>query len=169
MKIKGSFLLFLTFTLSISVIAQKADLFNPDFNSPPVIPGMTLVWNDEFNIEGKPDPSSWMYEYGFVRNNELQWYQQENANCSRGVLVIEGRREMVRNPGFVPESKSWVSSREYANYTSASIQTKGLKQWQFGRFEIRARIDTAHGAWPAISGEWTGMMKKYLFTSTTYY
>jgi beta-glucanase (GH16 family) len=30
------------------------------------------------------------------------------------------------------------------------IQTRGHRQWQFGRFEIRARIDTARGAWPAI-------------------
>ena len=152
MKIINQTILFLVFVLPANLFGQYPDNFIPDSASPPVIPGMTLVWNDEFNTEGKPDPSSWKYEYGFVRNNELQWYQQENANCSGGVVVIEGRREKIRNPGFVTESRSWVSSREYANYTSASIQTKGLKQWQFGRFEIRARIDTAHGAWPAI---WT--------------
>jgi len=152
MKITKDFILCLTFNMTISVCAQNADPFSPDSNHPVEIKGMALVWNDEFNIEGKPDPRSWNYEYGFVRNNELQWYQRENANCTGGVLVIEGRREKVRNPGFTPGSKTWVSSREYADYTSASIQTRGLRQWQFGRFEIRARIDTAHGAWPAI---WT--------------
>jgi beta-glucanase (GH16 family) len=152
MKIKGAFFLFLTLNLSSPSTAQKADLFKPDFSSPPVIPGMTLVWNDEFNIDGKPDPSCWRYETGFVRNQELQWYQQDNANCIGGVLLIEGRREKVKNPGFVPGSQSWSSSREFAEYTSASIQTCGFKQWQFGRLEIRSRIDTAHGAWPAI---WT--------------
>ena len=152
MKVINQTVLFLVFVLPANLFGQYLDNFKPDFSSPPVIPGMTLVWNDEFNIDGKPDPLSWKYEYGFVRNKELQWYQQDNANCSGGLLVIEGRKEKVINRGYVPGSKSWVSSREYSEYTSASIYTKGLRQWMFGRFEIRARIDTAHGAWPAV---WT--------------
>jgi beta-glucanase (GH16 family) len=68
------------------------------------------------------------------------------------VLAIEGRKEKVSNPKFDSSSTEWRNSREFAEYTSASIQTKGLQQWKFGRFEIRARIDTAKGAWPAI---WT--------------
>ncbi len=139
--------------------AQKADPFKPDFSSPSSIPGMTLVWNDEFNIDGKPDPASWRYEKGFVRNHELQWYQEENAICKGGLLMIEGCREKVKNPGYVSGSTNWRSGREYAEYTSASIQTRGFHQWQFGRFEIRARIDTSKGSWPAIwtlgiSGGW---------------
>jgi len=152
------------FTLSLFFIpaaspAQNADPFRPDFGYPQAVKGFKLVWNDEFNIEGKPDPLSWRYEKGFVRNNELQWYQEENATCKGGVLLIEGKREKVKNPAFTPGSNNWRSSREYAEYTSASIQTRGLRQWQFGRFEVRARIDTAHGSWPAIwtlgiSGGW---------------
>src|SRR5208337_2104292 len=38
-----------------------------------------LVWHDEFDKEGQPDPASWDHERGFVRINELQWYQPENA------------------------------------------------------------------------------------------
>jgi len=142
-----------------AVFAQKVNNFDPDFSSPSVIPGMTLLWNDEFNIDGKPDPASWRYETGFVRNQELQWYQQDNANCKGGVLLIEGRREKVSNPRFAAGSQNWQASREFAGYTSASIQTRGFRQWLFGRFEIRARIDTAHGAWPAI---WTlGIAKEW--------
>lgn len=138
--------------LSAGLFGQKADPFNPDFNKPSLIPGMKLVWNDEFNTTGKPDSSFWIYEKGFVRNRELQWYQPENANCSNGVLLILGKKEKVKNPGFANPSASWQNEREYAEYTSASIQTRGRKEWLFGRFEIRARIDTAHGSWPAI---WT--------------
>lgn len=152
MKIRNYAILLLVFVLPINLFAQKKDPFKPDFKKPVVIKGMKLVWNDEFNTDGKPDPASWRYETGFVRNQELQWYQQDNANCIGGVLLIEGRREKVPNPRFVSGSQDWKSSREYAEYTSASIQTRGFQQWQFGRFEIRARIDTAHGAWPAI---WT--------------
>jgi beta-glucanase (GH16 family) len=152
MKITKTFILLLIFSSLGNLSAQKADPFKPDLSSPSVIPGMTLVWNDEFNTDGKPDPANWRYETGFVRNQELQWYQQENANCIGGILLIEGRREKVRNQRFAPGNEDWRSSREYAEYTSASIQTRRLQQWQFGCFEIRARIDTTHGAWPAI---WT--------------
>jgi beta-glucanase (GH16 family) len=132
--------------------AQKNDPFSPDSSKPKEIRGMKLVWNDEFNNTGKPDPSSWIYEEGFVRNRELQWYQPGNADCANGILIIEGRREKVKNPDYNKGYANWKSEREFAEYTSASIQTRGLQQWQFGRFEIRARIDTACGAWPAI---WT--------------
>jgi beta-glucanase (GH16 family) len=142
-----SFILFSGFLYS-----QSPDPYKPDFSSPHSVPGMKLVWNDEFNKDGKPDSLSWRYEHGFVRNRELQWYQKENADCRGGELLIEGKREKVRNPGYIPGSRNWQTSREYAEYTSSSIQTRGFRQWQFGRFEIRARIDTAHGAWPAI---WT--------------
>ncbi len=139
--------------LSVNLlVAQKSDPYKPDFNPPATIAGMKLVWNDEFKAEGKLNPSDWRYENGFVRNNELQWYQEANANCTGGVLLIEGKREKVKNPGYVAGSTNWRTERENAEYTSASVQTRGFREWQFGRFEIRARIDTAKGAWPAI---WT--------------
>ena len=128
------------------------DPFNPDFSLPRQLDDMKLVWNDEFNTSGKPDSLFWIYENGFVRNQELQWYQPGNANCRGGVLLIEGRREKVLNPGYINGSTDWKRSREYAEYTSASIQTRGKLDWQYGRFEIRARIDTSVGSWPAI---WT--------------
>jgi len=120
------------FTLSLFFIpaaspAQNADPSRPDFGYPPALMGFKLVWNDDFNIEGKPDSLSWRYEKGFVRNNELQWYREENATCKGGVLLIEGKSEKVKNPGFKAGSNNWRSSREYAEYTSASIQTRGLR------------------------------------------
>ena len=69
-----------------------------------------------------------------------------------GYLLIEGKKEKLKNPNYTSGSTNWKTSREFAEYTSASIQTRGLRQFQFGRFEIRARIDTACGSWPAI---WT--------------
>jgi beta-glucanase (GH16 family) len=120
--------------------------------APPVYPGYTLVWSDEFNRDGDPDPVNWTYERGFVRNRELQWYQPENAKVVGGLLVIEGRRERVRNPEFEAASNEWKRNREFAEYTSASLMTKGLHSWRYGRFEMRGRIDTRAGSWPAF---WT--------------
>jgi len=118
-----------------------------------------LVWADEFDSDGPPDPQNWTYEHGFVRNEELQWYQARNASVREGILVIEARRERVPNPRHVPGSREWSERRAHADYTSASLMTKGLHAWQFGRFEMRARIDTREGMWPAfwtlgVDGEW---------------
>ena len=33
-----------------------------------------LTWSDEFNKDGKSDPSNWNFENGFIRNFEDQWY-----------------------------------------------------------------------------------------------
>jgi beta-glucanase (GH16 family) len=144
--------LFAIVYLSGAIFAQKHDKYSPDFSATKKIQGMILVWNDEFNNQGKPDSSNWIYENGFVRNQELQWYQPDNAYCANGLLTIEGRKEKVKNPNFITGSTNWETSREYADYSSASIQTRGLCHWLFGRFEIRARIDTACSVWPVI---WT--------------
>jgi beta-glucanase (GH16 family) len=111
-----------------------------------------LVWADEFDVDGPPNPSNWVYEHGFVRNDELQWYQPANARCAGGLLVIEARRERASNPDYDPERSDWRSSRQYAEYTAASIQTRGKHRWLFGRFEMRAKIDVRPSLWPAF---WT--------------
>ena len=121
--------------------------------------GYALVWADEFDQETCPEPRHWAYENAFVRNHELQWYQSENAFCKEGVLVIEARRERKENPDFVTESDRWQESRQFYEYTSASLKTQGLWSWLYGRFEMRARINSAPGLWPVFwtlgeKGQW---------------
>lgn len=112
----------------------------------------TLVWHDEFNKNGPPDPGNWTYENGFVRNNELQWYQPQNAYCTNGLLIIEARTEHRRNPWYAPGSGGGPGARQWIDYTSASLTTRGLHAFKYGKFEMRARIDTRPGSWPAF---WT--------------
>lgn len=112
--------------------------------------GYQLVWQDEFDRDGTPDPKNWTYEHGFVRNKELQWYQPQNAEVRDGVLVITGKKEQVKNPGYKKDSKNWQKNRPYAGYTSSSVISKGLREFQYGYFEVRARIPAARGSWPAI-------------------
>ncbi|MFW0715985.1 family 16 glycosylhydrolase [Pedobacter sp. N23S346] len=121
--------------------------------------GYQLVWADEFSEDGPPNPKNWTYEHGFIRNEELQWYQKENAFCKNGLLIIEARKTEEPNPDFVQDSKNWREKRKNIDYTSACLITKGLKSWQYGRFEMRARIDISEGLWPAfwtlgIDGAW---------------
>mgnify|MGYP001582937083 CR=1 FL=1 len=123
--------------------------------------GYKLVWADEFDKAGPPDPCNWTYERGFVRNEELQWYQPENARCENGLLIIEGRRERKPNPRYRADGRSWRENRQYGEYTSASLTTRRLHEWMYGRFEMRGRIDTRAGLWPAfwtlgVEGGWPG-------------
>ena len=132
---------------------------NPGDGGINVPDGYKLVWSDEFNSDGTPDPKNWNYEKGFVRNNELQWYQANNASVKGGLLTIEGRKEQVTNPNYSASGSDWKTTRQYAQYTSTSMTTSGLQSWQYGRLEMRARIPTSAGMWPAwwtlgVSGEW---------------
>ncbi|MBP8023677.1 MAG: glycoside hydrolase family 16 protein, partial [Paludibacter sp.] len=133
-------------------ISAQVDPYSPDPNPPAVLPGYKLSWSDEFNYTGKPSSANWSYETGFVRNEEHQWYQSDNANVSNGTLQITGRKERVKNPNYQSGSSDWKKNREYAEYTSSAIHTRGKQSWKYGRFEIRAKIPATTGAWPAI---WT--------------
>lgn len=111
-----------------------------------------LVWSDEFDTDGAPNEKFWSYEQGFVRNKEPQWYQPNNAVCKDGLLILEARKEQVSNPNYDATSPDWKLNRESARFTSSSVITKGKFDFKFGRLEVRAKIPTDGGAWPAI---WT--------------
>lgn len=115
--------------------------------------GWKLVWADEFNQSGLPDPAKWGYETGFVRNREAQYYTDarlQNARVTNGCLVIEARKEPFKNPAFDPAAPpdDWIRSREFADYTSASLTSKA--SWKYGRIEVRAKLPSGRGVWPAI-------------------
>jgi beta-glucanase (GH16 family) len=108
-----------------------------------------LVWADEFkqDPDGLPDPKKWIYEEGFVRNHESQYYTRErteNARVENGKLIIEARKESFPNP--------FPHGPREANYTSAALETRGKVSWTYGRIEVRAKLPAGKGVWPAI---WT--------------
>ena len=95
------------------------------------------VWGDEFNTPGLPDSTKWGYEVGKIRNAELQYYtskRMENARIADSVLIIEARKEKYSG----------------ADYTSASIISKGIGDWKYGKIEISAKVPTGKGTWPAL-------------------
>ena len=99
--------------------------------------GWQLVWADEFDYNGLPDSTKWGYEEGGIRNHEKQYYtreRQENAHVANGHLILEARKEPFKD----------------YDYTSASINTKGKASWTYGRIEVRAKLPTGFGTWPAI-------------------
>jgi beta-glucanase (GH16 family) len=117
-----------------------------------------LVWSDEFDKPGQPDPAKWNYEEGYIRNNERQYYTRargENARVENGTLVIEARKEQFKIPAPASRGKGKgraAKGRDFAEYTSASLTTRGKTSWTYGRIEVRAKLPTGRGMWPAI---WT--------------
>ncbi len=111
--------------------------------------GFELVWSDEFDTNGLPDPTKWKYdtfrnEEGWF-NNEKQYYsaaREENARVEDGNLIIEARKEDLSRGRFV----DWGGQK----YSSARLITKGVGDWTYGFFEIRAKLPCGRGTWPAI-------------------
>lgn len=102
---------------------------------------LELVWSDEFDYSGAPDPEKWSYDLGNGcptlcgwGNNEKQTYTRslENAYVQDGKLVIKAQRKAAEN------------------YSSARLITKNKGDWKYGLFEIRAKLPTGKGTWPAI-------------------
>jgi beta-glucanase (GH16 family) len=131
-----------------AVLAQSSLAVQPESKSSKY----HLVWSDDFEGDGPPDPANWNYEHGFMRNQELQWYQPENARCKNGLLVIEARRERIENSRYDVASGDWRRNRQHADYSSASMNSRRKHEWTYGRMEMRGRIDTRKGMWPAF---WT--------------
>lgn len=105
---------------------------------------LQLVWSDEFNVDGMVNTNDWTYEEGFVRNQEIQYYtvnRPENCKISDGYLVITGRKE---------STSFGSSSFSDGTYTSASIKTNKKHSWKYGRFEVKAKVPSGKGPWPAF-------------------
>ncbi len=96
-----------------------------------------LVWADEFDYEGKPDPAKWGYDTGAGGwgNHELQNYTKgDNAEVKDGKLILTARKEKSGN----------------AEYTSTRLISKGKGDWLYGKIVVRAKLPTGRGTWPAI-------------------
>ncbi len=111
--------------------------------------GYRLVWADEFDRDGLPDPARWTHDTGRNKdgwyNNERQYYsapRAENAVVKGGKLVITARKESLRS------APDWGGQP----YTSARLITRGKADWTYGFFEVRAKMPCGKGTWPAI---WT--------------
>ena len=97
-----------------------------------------LVWFDEFNKAGAPDPTKWTYDLGRGNNgwgnNELQTYTKdpENVKIEGGLLKITAK------------------SDGSGGYTSARLKTQGLYGFKYGKVEIKAKMPASKGTWPAM-------------------
>ncbi|WP_214778669.1 carbohydrate binding domain-containing protein [Exiguobacterium sp. s22] len=111
-----------------------------------------LVWSDEFS-KTEIDHSKWNFETGNWivdkdgnpvaagwGNNEKQFYtdKNENAFVKDGKLVIRAKKEQASDQFGTYD------------YTSAKLTTKGTFSKTYGRYEMRAKLPTGKGMWPAF-------------------
>ena len=111
--------------------------------------GYELVFADEFEAAGAPDPRHWRYDthrnaQGWY-NNEKQYYaadRRENARIENGRLIIEARSENLSTAG--------LGDFGGQKYSSARLISTGAAAWTYGFYEIRAKLPCGRGTWPAI-------------------
>ncbi len=107
----------------------------------PVADSWDVVWQDEFDGPGL-DSANWnIVRMPDPHNHELQYYPERPANSPGanvrvvdGTLIIEARREDF----------------EHRKYTSARLNTKGKREFLYGRFEARMKLPAEVGMWPAF-------------------
>lgn len=102
------------------------------YTTPESYDGMTLVWRDEFSGTAV-NTTDWTFETGGGGwgNQELENYTTTNATVSDGYLTI-------------------TAKKEGSSYTSSRIKTAGKHDFQYGRIDIRAKLPSGQGIWPAL-------------------
>lgn len=132
----------LTYTVKVTATNQSGKFTTASKNITVTVSAgsMSLVWSDEFNNTGLPISTHWAYEIGTGNggwgNNELQYYTNrlQNAYCENGVLKIKAIKEAFSG----------------SQYTSARLLTRGKFEFKYGRVEVKAKLPTGVGTWPAI-------------------
>lgn len=127
LSVAMSTVFFISYFLVLTVLAEESP---KEWN---------LVFSDEFDYSGVPDPKKWSYDKGCTGwgNREAQCYTKErleNARVEDGKLILEARRD--------------GSGRQ--QYTSARLTTKDKAQWTYGRVEVCAKLPSGRGVWPSI-------------------
>ncbi|MBO9562960.1 MAG: carbohydrate-binding protein [Niastella sp.] len=105
-------------------------------------PNWTMIYNDEFNIDGVPDKTKWTVDAkpkGWI-NGEQQVYTDsthDNARIKNGHLVITGKKDFPNGNTTEP-------------WSSARVISQGKMDFQYGKVAVRAKLARARGSWPAI-------------------
>ncbi|UPQ78046.1 glycoside hydrolase family 16 protein [Flavobacterium azooxidireducens] len=126
-------------TLTVLGLVLSFSSCNED-DTQTVVTKFNLVMEDNFDVDGAPNPAIWSYETGRGTNgwgnNELQFYtdRPENVIVQNGYLIITAKQEAFGG----------------ANYTSARLKTQNLFDQKYGRFEARIKLPLGQGLWPAF-------------------
>jgi beta-glucanase (GH16 family) len=139
------------------LIAQAATLSATNYQAsvPMYAPATRPSFADEFS-GAHLNMAKWRYDtsrnaQGWY-NHELQYYaanRPDNVRISKGLLIIEARRERLGLTRF----RDWGGQ----DYTSGKLVSR--RAFGYGFYQIRAKLPCARGTWPAIwmlppGGKW---------------
>lgn len=136
-------------------IEARADSLPERCLEGPLNSGYCLVWADEFSGDAI-DSRKWIHEENCAGggNNEAQCYvdDPENSWVADDMLHIKAVRKDVLGPSKVDDDPSYDpnDTSGTGTYTSARLRTKGLGDWKYGRFVMRAKLPQGQGTWPAF-------------------
>lgn len=135
---------------NVSVTNGQLDIELKGIKGEPVLSGLIiqnrlpkkeqwqLVWQDEFNYLGAPDPNKWTHDIWPAKavNSEDQVYTKrlKNVSVNGEHLIIKAFKEDYNN----------------GHYTSGRIHTQGKGDFLYGRIDVRAKLPAGQGSWPAI-------------------
>jgi beta-glucanase (GH16 family) len=107
-------------------------------DDPNYIPNLTLVWSDEFD-GSSVNSNNWTFETG-----SSGWGNQELQNYTNGnnTEVVDGN--------LIITAKKINDNTTVGSYTSARMVTIGKQEFTYGKMEIRAKLPSGRGVWPAI-------------------
>jgi beta-glucanase (GH16 family) len=96
-----------------------------------------LVFEENFNVDGEPNPKIWNHEIGEKwSNNESQCYVSDINHC----YISNSKLHLVAT----------YEEGEHCPYKSARLNTFGKYHFQYGKFVINAKMPKGRGAWPAL-------------------
>ncbi len=125
-------------TTTTAITTKLVDIIPEECSSIEVVDGWVPTWCDEFKYKGSVDPLKWKHQNGGggFGNNEDQYYtsRTENAYVDGEYLTITAIKE------------SYMGS----DYTSSKIWTQGIEDFRYGKFEMRAKLPSGRGTWPAF-------------------
>lgn len=100
--------------------------------------GLKLVWEENFDIDNHIDDATWSK----IPRGKADWnnFMTDYDSCysvNNGVLTLYG-------------IKNTMLKEDTASYLTGGIFTKGKRSFTHGRIEIKAKVNSVQGAWPAI-------------------
>ena len=104
------------------------------------LPFETLVFSDEFDVNGSPDDSKWGYDIGTGDNGWGNGEKEYYTNRSENVIVEDGFLKIT----------AIKENYEGSQYTSTRMLTEGKFEFTYGKVEVRAKLPFGEGTWPAI-------------------
>ena len=120
-----------------------------------------LGWEDQFD-QGRLDTSKWSKIGLYTSERLIENFPKvkTDKNAWKEIVDLWASYASATNPGAVQFEKNAVQLRGVLNqdttgwdnrpYHTGGIWTYRKFAFQYGRIEVRAKLDPAYGAWPAI-------------------